>query len=84
MFEIGTPLIVVPFTKQDISLAVGKAGCSMAAFRDLGLATCFVQALAAENGETYGVLADELNAKLKKQKSRKCAGRKSGNRRKSE
>ena len=51
VFECSTPLVTVPFSKQEISLAVGKAGGSMAAFRDLGLATCFAQALAAENGD---------------------------------
>ncbi len=84
VFECSTPLVVVPYTKQDISFAVGKAGCSMAALQDLGLAESFMRALAAEYGDGYADLAAELDAKLKKAKSRKSAGRKTGNRRKSE
>ena len=84
VFGRSAPLVAVPFTKQEISEITGKAGCSMAAIRDLGLAKSFADALAAEYGEAYTDLAAALDAKLRKAKARKSAGRKSGNRRKSE
>ena len=78
VFGCNTPMIEVPFTKQEISECVGKAGCSMAAIRDLGLAERFVQALAEEYGAPFTELSETLGAKLAKAKARKSAGRKSG------
>ncbi|MCD7853364.1 MAG: 50S ribosomal protein L7 [Oscillospiraceae bacterium] len=78
VFGTATPLAEVPFTKQEISEIAGKAGCSMLAFRDLGLASGFADALAAEYGESYQELSDTLRAKQEK------LGRKKGKRRKSE
>lgn len=83
VFECSTPLIEVPFTKEEISNATGRPGCSMAAFKDLGLATSFVEALQAEYGDAYKEQAEALRAKLAKAAARKGAPRKTGNRRKS-
>ena len=55
----------------------------MAAFKDLGLATSFVEALQAEYGDEYKEQAEALRAKLAKAAARKGAPRKTGNRRKS-
>jgi len=82
LFGFRTPVTVVPFTKAEISEAVGKTGCSMAAFRDLGLAESFAKALAAEYGAPYGELAGELDAKLEKINARRTQGGNTGNRRK--
>jgi len=38
----------VPFSKEEISEKTGKAGCSMAAFTDVGLALSFARALSEE------------------------------------
>jgi ribosomal protein L7Ae-like RNA K-turn-binding protein len=45
------PFLPVPFTKEEISQKTGKAGCSMAAFTDTGLALSFAEALAEEGAE---------------------------------
>ena len=81
VFGCNTPLLEVPFTKQEISEITGKTGCSMAAIRDLGLAKSLVDALMTEFGTQYEPIAQELGAKLEKTKTRKSAGRKSGYRR---
>lgn len=79
VFGCGTPLIEVPYTKQEISKIAGRPGCSMAAFRDLGLAKSFVQALKAEYGEKY----EEIAARLERSAERAKVRAKTGNRRKS-
>ena len=84
VFGRSAPLVEVPFTKQEISEITGKPGCSMAAIRDMGLAKSFADSLAEEYGAPYTEVAAALSAKLAKMKARKSAGRKSGNRRKSE
>ena len=84
IYGFRTPLTEVPFTKAEIAAAVGKAGCNMAAFRDLGLAKSFAQALAAEYGERYAPLAAQLDEKAERAKARKSKGGKTGNRRKCE
>ena len=84
VFGRSAPLVEVPFTKQEISEITGKPGCSMAAIRDMGLAKSFADSLAEEYGAPYTEVSAALGAKLAKMKARKSAGRKSGNRRKSE
>ena len=61
-FVKGTnvPLAVLPLTKEDVSSATGRPGCSMAVFTDKGLAAAFLKALAAEYGEDYSPLAGLL------------------------
>ena len=82
VYGFSTPLAELPFTKAEISHQLGKPGCSMVALRDLGLAVSFTEALAAEYGEQYQPLADELKAKLQKLRTRKVTkGAKTGNRR---
>ena len=80
VYGYPVPLIVTPYVKAEISAMAGKAGCSMAAFRDLGLARAFASALFAEYGEPYRETAEELETKWKRAKAR--GGRKTGNRRK--
>ena len=84
VFGFSTPLIEVPFTKAEISHAVGKPGCSMAAIRDLGLAGSFVKALAAEYGDRYTELSQSLDDRIRRTKARKGKGAKTGNGRKCE
>jgi ribosomal protein L30E len=71
VFASRTPLLEVPFTKAQLSQISGKSGGSMAAFRDLGLASSFADALAAEAGERYGPVAAALREKLAAAKARK-------------
>ena len=84
VFGFSTPLIEVPYTKAEISQAVGKPGCSMAAIRDLGLADSFVKALAAEYGDRFKELSETLDTKVRRAKARMGKGAKTGNRRKCE
>ncbi|MGN1001573.1 MAG: L7Ae/L30e/S12e/Gadd45 family ribosomal protein [Oscillospiraceae bacterium] len=85
----NTPLLTVPFSKTEISDTVGKNGCSMAAFTDIGLASSFVSALRQEYGEDYSELAGLLEERLNKARQRKSEARahernrKTGNRRSS-
>ena len=61
-FVKGTnvPLAALPLTKEDVSSATGRPGCSMAVFTDTGLAAGFLKALAAEYGEDYSGLTEYL------------------------
>lgn len=65
-----TPLLTLPFSKEDISLALGKNGCSMAAFTDIGLASSFVTAMAQDAPDTYEEIAQLLRAKNERSKQR--------------
>ena len=61
-FVKGTnvPLAALPLTKEDVSSATGRPGCSMAVFTDKGLAAAFLKARAAEYGEDDLPLAELL------------------------
>lgn len=82
-----TPWTVLPLTKQEISDATGRSGCSMAVFTDTGLACSFAEAVLAEYGEQYSELAAELRrrndkaAQRRKEKSAHLRNRKQGKRR---
>lgn len=68
-------LLTVPLTKEEISGATGKNGCSMAAFTDLGLAANFASALAQEQGGDYSAAAAELQLRLERAVRRKSGPR---------
>ena len=82
VYGFRTPLVPLPFTKEELGGAVGRAQCAIAAVRDLGLAKALADALAAEHGEAYAPLAEALAEKQARQKARKAAT--TGKRRKSE
>ena len=73
--ETNVPLLRVPFSKEDISSSVGKNGCSMLVFRDIGLAYSFVSALAGEYGQEYAPLADEMRRRSEKSAQRQKEAR---------
>ena len=77
VYGYPTPLVSIPYTKEELSRASGTAGCSMAAFADAGLALSFLRALETERGEAHTEAAQALQQQLDR-------SRKSGNRRKSE
>ena len=79
VYAPGVPLLVVPYTKAELSAASGRPGCSMAAFTDLGLAARFAGALAEEYGEQFREIAEGLAARQARVKTK--VG-KSGKRRK--
>ena len=65
-----TPLITVPFTKEEISDETGKAGCSMAAFTDIGFAFSFAQTLSDGSPELDPVL-EQLDGEKKRAQQRR-------------
>lgn len=71
-FVSGTqvPIVPLPFSKAEISQVSGTAGCSMAAFTDIGLAAVFAKSL-AENEPAYSQTAELLEQKSKKAQMRK-------------
>lgn len=89
VFNSATPIVEIPYTKQELSDITGKVGCSMAVFTDIGLASSFVGALKEEFGEKYEAVSAQLEEKRKKaaqrQKEAKAHQRnaKHGKRRKS-
>jgi len=85
VFGFRTPVVELPFTKEELGGAVGRAQCAIAALRDLGLAKSLADALAAEHGERYAPVAQALGEKQMRQAARKASkGGKTGNRRMSE
>ena len=65
-----TPIVMLPFSKAEISQVSGTAGCSMAAFTDVGLAAVFMAAL-AENEPSFQETAELLAQKNQKSLMRK-------------
>ena len=65
-----TPMVAVPFSKEELSQLTGAAGCSMAAFTDVGLAAVFMAAL-AENEPSFKETAELLAQKNQKAQQRK-------------
>ncbi|NCC68965.1 MAG: 50S ribosomal protein L7 [Clostridia bacterium] len=65
-----TPLVILPFTKSELSEVSGTGGCSMAAFTDVGLAAFFMAAL-AENEPSFRETAELLAQKNNKALMRK-------------
>lgn len=55
--RIGSEPVPLPYSKEEISRAVGRPGCSMAAFTDAGIAAAFMRALADEYGAEYEAAA---------------------------
>ena len=85
VFGFRTPVVELPFDREEFGGAVGRNLCAIAAVRDLGLAKSLADALAAEYGERYAAVAQALDEKQARLTARKAAkGGKTGKRRKSE
>ena len=76
---MGAPLVRLPYLKEELSRALGKSGCSMAAVNDIGFACEIVEALGvaykppdSEFGEADGKFGelDEVLAELKSRRDR--------------
>ena len=65
-----TPLIILPYTKEQLSRATGESGCSMLVFKDIGLAAAFTAAL-SESDSAYGEAAELIKQKNEKALARK-------------
>lgn len=64
------PMIVSPFTKEEISDHVGKPGCSMAAITDIGFADAFMKTL-VQISDAYAPTAEAISLELEKAKQRR-------------
>lgn len=64
------PMIISPFTKEEISAHVGKPGCSMLAITDIGFADAFMKTL-VQISEDYAPEAEAISLALAKSKQRK-------------
>ncbi len=73
VYGFRTPVVTLPFSKEELGGAVGRAQCAIAAVRDLGLANSLAGALAAEFGADYAPIAQMLNEKQARQQARKAA-----------
>lgn len=71
VYGVNVPIVKLPFTKGDVASSTGKAGCSMAAVTDIGLAKGIVESLAEEDAQ-YGAIAQELTEKYVKAQRRKA------------
>ncbi len=66
--------VELPYTKEQLSDALGKSGCSMVACTDFGLASAFLDALAGMWPERYTQLAEEMRRRSDKAAYRKARG----------
>jgi hypothetical protein len=62
----NTRCVRVPFTKEQMGLAVGRSSCALAALTDAGMAASFLKKLAAQDPERYGEAAQALDSKAQR------------------
>lgn len=65
------PLITLPYTKQEISEAIGKGLCSMAAVTDIGMAGGILESLEEAYPGKYTEAKDEVIRKKERARVRK-------------
>ena len=63
--------VSLPYTKEEISAAVGLNGCSMAAVTDMGFANALMKALSEADPEIYSQAAGEVEERFQKAQRRK-------------
>ena len=63
------PFIRVPYTKEELGQALGRAVCAMAAITDVALAQAFVKALGQP--DKYEALLADLDARVERIKQRR-------------
>lgn len=63
--------VELPYTKEEISAAVGTGGCSMAAVTDMGFANALMELLAQAQPDKYSAIAEETAKRCDKAKRRK-------------
>ena len=67
----SAPICKLPFTRQELSEALGVGDCTMAAITDMGFAEAFVKTLAAEDPDGFAATAAALTAKNEKMRRRR-------------
>lgn len=70
VYSTQTPLVTLPYSKLQLSSAVGSSGCAMAAITDIGLATVFMSSL-CDSSDSYKDTAELLTLKNEKAMIRK-------------
>ena len=70
VFGRNTPLVRLPFTKEELSQTTGANGCSMAAFTDIGLASAFMERL-SQTQDGYKEVSEQLKVLNEKALARK-------------
>ena len=79
--------VPLPYTKEELSEALGTGGCSMAALTDMGFSNALMQELCKDAPDIYGPTAEETQQRLQKARRRKTEkeaherGRRNGKRR---
>ena len=63
--------VVLPFTKAELSAALGLNGCSMAAITDMGFAEALLKLLSGIDSEKYASVLEELSKRSEKAQRRK-------------
>ena len=64
-------LLELPFTKEELSAALGLGGCSMAAVTELGFANALIKRLQELSPETYAETAAEVSRRFSRAERRK-------------
>ena len=64
-------LLELPFTKEELSAALGLGGCSMAAVTELGFANALIKRLQELDPERYADAAEEVARRFSKAERRK-------------
>ena len=64
-------LLELPFTKEELSSALGLGGCSMAAVTELGFANALIKRLQELDPERYADAAEEVARRFSKAERRK-------------
>lgn len=75
--DASVPHVVLPYTKQELSLAVGRGAPGVLAITDTGLAASFTAAL-SEAYEGYGEAAERMALKKQRAQERKAAAGRGG------
>ena len=78
----NVPLLRIDRTKEEISGATGKGGCSMAAVTDVGLADSMLSVLAEEDPQRYAETAAEIEKRHAKADRRKAEAKAHANNKK--
>ena len=58
--------VELPCTREELAACLGVSGCAAAAVTDLGFANALMKALAAEDPERYGPIAQETERRCEK------------------
>ena len=66
-------LLALPYTKEELGAALGRASCATAAVTALGLARAIVERLAEADSGTYGPLREKLRLKAERAAQRRAS-----------